>query len=131
MPRKQLVAAKEESTEMGGYFVCNGIERLIRLLVQTRRHYVMALRRGAYHKRGPNYTDVATLIRWGREARPAPRRHSELRLAEVLAAAAAAAAAATAAAAVSGGGDDTETAGGCIETPGGPAPSRGCRAHDE
>ncbi len=51
---------------MGGYFVCNGIERLIRLLVQTRRHYVMALRRGAYHKRGANYTDAATLVRWAR-----------------------------------------------------------------
>ncbi len=63
MTRSQLVAAKEESTEMGGYFICNGIERLIRLLVQTRRHYVMALRRGAYHKRGANYTDAATLIR--------------------------------------------------------------------
>ena len=50
---------------MGGYFVCNGIERIIRLLVQQRRHYIMAMRRSAYHKRGANYTDAATLIRWG------------------------------------------------------------------
>lgn len=33
MNRQQLVAAKEESTEFGGYFICNGIERIIRLLI--------------------------------------------------------------------------------------------------
>ena len=50
---------------MGGYFICNGIERIIRMLIQQRRHYIMALRRGAYHKRGRDYTDCATLIRSG------------------------------------------------------------------
>lgn len=50
---------------MGGYFICNGIERIIRMLIQQRRHYIMALRRGAYHKRGKDYTDCATLIRSG------------------------------------------------------------------
>ena len=63
--RSQLVQAKEESVEMGGYFICNGIERIIRMLIQQRRHYIMALRRGAYHKRGKDYTDCATLIRSG------------------------------------------------------------------
>lgn len=33
MDRQQLVAAKEESTEFGGYFICNGIERIIRMLI--------------------------------------------------------------------------------------------------
>jgi DNA-directed RNA polymerase I subunit RPA2 len=61
--RQELVAAKEEANEMGGYFVCNGIERIIRCLIAQRRHYIMALRRGAYHKRGANYTDCATLLR--------------------------------------------------------------------
>lgn len=61
--RPQLVARKEEAVEMGGYFICNGIERIIRLLVQQRRHYIMALRRGAFRKRGSNYTDLGTLIR--------------------------------------------------------------------
>ena len=63
LDREQLVKAKEEANEMGGYFICNGIERIIRCLIQQRRHYVMALKRGAYHKRGANYTDKATLIR--------------------------------------------------------------------
>ena len=66
--RSQLVQAKEESVEMGGYFICNGIERIIRMLIQQRRHYIMALRRGAYHKRGKDYTDCATLIRSGSSA---------------------------------------------------------------
>ncbi len=34
-----------------------------RCLWQNRRHYIMALRRGAYHKRGPAFTEMATLIR--------------------------------------------------------------------
>ena len=63
LTRADLVRHKEESTEFGGYFVCNGIERIIRMLVQTRRHYILALHRGAYHKRGPSFTDMATLIR--------------------------------------------------------------------
>ena len=49
---------------MGGYFICNGIERIIRMLIQQRRHYIMGLRRSAYHKRGKDYTDAATLIRY-------------------------------------------------------------------
>jgi DNA-directed RNA polymerase I subunit RPA2 len=61
--RAALVRAGEESTELGGYFICNGIERIIRLLILQRRHYIMALRRSAYQKRGSNYTDAATLIR--------------------------------------------------------------------
>ena len=68
--RAQLVQAKEESVEMGGYFICNGIERIIRMLIQQRRHYIMALRRGAYHKRGPNYTDAATLLRYRQHMMP-------------------------------------------------------------
>lgn len=63
LTRQQLVGVREEANEMGGYFVCNGIERIIRCLIAQRRHYIMALRRGAYHKRGANYTDCATLLR--------------------------------------------------------------------
>ena len=33
MTRSQLIAAKEEANEMGGYFICNGIERIIRCLI--------------------------------------------------------------------------------------------------
>lgn len=63
MQQNELVSKKEEAMEFGGYFICNGIERIIRMLVQNRRHYIMALKRGAYHKRGPSFTDMATLVR--------------------------------------------------------------------
>lgn len=46
----------EEPGEVGGYFILNGIERIIRLLIQQRRHYIMGMVRGAYSKRGPMYT---------------------------------------------------------------------------
>ena len=57
------MALKEEGTEFGGYFVVNGIERVVRMLIQPRRHYIQALRRSAYRKRGSSYTDMATVFR--------------------------------------------------------------------
>lgn len=72
--RNELVSYKEEPDEFGGTFICNGIERIIRLLIQQRRHYIMALRRSAYKKRGSNYTENATLIRCFAAARVRYRR---------------------------------------------------------
>ena len=37
MGRKELIRSKEEGNEFGGYFICNGIERIIRMLVQVRQ----------------------------------------------------------------------------------------------
>lgn len=61
--RSQLVELREEGTEFGGYFIVNGIERVVRMLIQPRRHYIMASRRSAYRKRGSSYTDAATVLR--------------------------------------------------------------------
>lgn len=60
---KQLVEAKEESNEFGGYFICNGIERLIRMLQIPRRNFPMAFSRGSYTNRGPLYTEKGVSIR--------------------------------------------------------------------
>ena len=57
MSAEQLVAAKEEANEMGGYFICNGIERVIRLLQVQRRNHAMAIERSSYKNRGPSYSD--------------------------------------------------------------------------
>lgn len=64
MSRDQLVNAKEDSNEFGGVFICNGIERIIRMLIQPRRHFIMAMNRGAFRKRGPKYTEFATVLRY-------------------------------------------------------------------
>ncbi|GBG84447.1 hypothetical protein CBR_g38732 [Chara braunii] len=63
LTQKQLVARKEESLEMGGYFICNGNERIIRLLIVPMRNYVMAYKRSSFLNRGVLYTDMATYIR--------------------------------------------------------------------
>jgi len=63
LTRRQLVAAKEESTEFGGYFICNGIERVLRALIAPRRHVAMGLRRGAYARRGQRFTELAVSLR--------------------------------------------------------------------
>ena len=47
-----LIAAKEELNEVGGYFICNGIEKIIRLLIQQRSNYVTALIRSSFTNRG-------------------------------------------------------------------------------
>jgi len=57
------VHRKEEAEELGGYFVVNGIEKLIRLLIVNRRNFPMAIIRPSFEGRGPTYTKYATLIR--------------------------------------------------------------------
>ncbi|KAK6233604.1 hypothetical protein QUC31_006010 [Theobroma cacao] len=61
-PRK-LVACKEESREMGGYFILNGLERVVRLLILPKRNYPMSLVRNSFRDRREGYTDKAVVIR--------------------------------------------------------------------
>ncbi|KAJ2007555.1 hypothetical protein GGI04_001477 [Coemansia thaxteri] len=59
----ELIRHHEEAEEMGGYFVINGNERVIRLLVATRRNHVLGLQRPSYGNRGPGFTPYAAQIR--------------------------------------------------------------------
>lgn len=63
MTPAQLAAHNEESLEAGGYFICNGIERIFRMLQVPRRNYPMAVTRSAYTKRGPLYSNKGIMIR--------------------------------------------------------------------
>ncbi|CZR68875.1 DNA-directed RNA polymerase I polypeptide 2 [Phialocephala subalpina] len=58
-----LVQRKEEAEELGGYFVVNGIEKLIRLLVVNRRNFPMAIERPSFEGRGPAYSKYGMLMR--------------------------------------------------------------------
>jgi len=58
-----LVAQGEEAYEAGGYFIINGIERMIRLIIQQRRHHILGLRRRAFLKRSPLFSEYATVMR--------------------------------------------------------------------
>ncbi|KAI9875559.1 MAG: DNA-directed RNA polymerase I subunit RPA2 [Pleopsidium flavum] len=62
---KNLVQHKEESEELGGYFIVNGIEKLVRMLIVARRNYPMAIIRGSFVNRGATYTKFGIQIRDG------------------------------------------------------------------
>ena len=59
----QLVQHKEESEELGGYFIVNGIEKLIRMLIVSKRNYPMAIVRSSFTNRGSAYTKFGMQIR--------------------------------------------------------------------
>ncbi|KAI0392388.1 hypothetical protein F5Y17DRAFT_361243 [Xylariaceae sp. FL0594] len=59
----QLVARKEESEELGGYFIVNGIEKIIRLLLLNRRNFPLAINRPSFTNRGPAYTPYGIILR--------------------------------------------------------------------
>lgn len=63
---KELIKHHEESEEFGGYFLVNGIEKLIRLLIVPRRNHVIALIRSSFTNRGPTYSTFGTAIRCAR-----------------------------------------------------------------
>jgi DNA-directed RNA polymerase I subunit RPA2 len=63
MSPAELTQHNEEAVESGGYFICNGIERIFRMLQVPRRNYAMAVTRSAYQKRGPLYSNKGIMIR--------------------------------------------------------------------
>ncbi|CCJ29126.1 unnamed protein product [Pneumocystis jirovecii] len=58
-----LIKSREESEELGGYFIVNGNEKIIRMLIIPRRNYVMALVRSSFLNKGTHYTKFGTQIR--------------------------------------------------------------------
>lgn len=58
-----LVQRKEESEELGGYFVVNGIEKIIRMLQVNKRNFPMAINRPSFQNRGPGYTPYGIILR--------------------------------------------------------------------
>ncbi|KAJ9565718.1 hypothetical protein OSB04_001684 [Centaurea solstitialis] len=63
----KLVACKEEPSEMGGYFILNGLERVVRLLNVPKRNYPTSMVRSAFKNRREGFTDKAVMIRCVRE----------------------------------------------------------------
>ncbi|KAK9380150.1 uncharacterized protein V2V93DRAFT_371774 [Kockiozyma suomiensis] len=63
MSPADLIAHKEESEELGGYFIINGIEKLIRMLIVQRRNHPMAIVRPSFTGRGATYTQFGIQIR--------------------------------------------------------------------
>jgi DNA-directed RNA polymerase I subunit RPA2 len=59
----QLISAGEEQYELGGYFVINGTEKALRMIVVPRANSVVSVRRAANTNRGPLYTENSVSIR--------------------------------------------------------------------
>ena len=51
---------------MGGYFIVNGIEKLVRLLIAPRRNHVTAIIRNSFQNRGHSYSPYGCSIRCAR-----------------------------------------------------------------
>lgn len=67
MSSKQLVEHGEHEQEWGGYFIIKGLERLIRMLLMTRRNYPIAIRRLGWKNRGVQFSDLGILLRTVRD----------------------------------------------------------------
>ncbi|XP_015599318.1 DNA-directed RNA polymerase I subunit RPA2 [Cephus cinctus] len=63
MSPKELVAHGEHEEEWGGYFIIKGHERLIRMLLMTRRNYPIAIKRSSWKQRGSQFSDLGLLLR--------------------------------------------------------------------
>ncbi|XP_075452458.1 DNA-directed RNA polymerase I subunit RPA2 [Ascaphus truei] len=64
---KELIEHHEEEQEMGGYFIINGIEKVIRMLIMPRRNIPVAMVRPKWKGRGPGYTEFGITVRCVRD----------------------------------------------------------------
>lgn len=60
---RDLIKHHEDPDEFGGYFISNGIERLIRLLIVPRRNHPTAIIRPSFQNRGPTYSQYGVSMR--------------------------------------------------------------------
>ena len=58
-----LAQHREDTEEIGGYFIVNGIEKIVRMLLATRANYPLAIVRSTFPKKGEHYSDKGILIR--------------------------------------------------------------------
>ncbi|CAH0563356.1 unnamed protein product [Brassicogethes aeneus] len=63
MTPKDLVKHGEHEQEWGGYFVVKGHERIVRMLLMTRRNYPIAIKRSGWKMRGALFSDAGVSIR--------------------------------------------------------------------
>ncbi|XP_026414248.1 DNA-directed RNA polymerase I subunit 2-like [Papaver somniferum] len=59
----KLVSHKEEATEMGGYFILKGLERLMRIIIMQKRNFPLNVERNSFREKQDGYTDKAVVIR--------------------------------------------------------------------
>lgn len=63
MSPSELVKHNEHEQEWGGYFIIKGHERLVRMLIMTRRNYPLAIKRSSWKTRGALFSEYGVQIR--------------------------------------------------------------------
>eukprot|EP00397_Hematodinium_sp_SG-2012_P003412 GEMP01003420.1.p1 GENE.GEMP01003420.1~~GEMP01003420.1.p1 ORF type:complete len:1218 (+),score=213.16 GEMP01003420.1:145-3798(+) len=61
--KEELTRRREDPSEKGGYFIINGNEKVVRLLIQQKTNYIIALVRPSFENRGKMYSKYATQMR--------------------------------------------------------------------
>lgn len=67
MSNKELVEAKEDDNEVGGYFIVGGIERIIRMLVYSHPNVPTVITRASWVNKGKSFTHFGCLVRCYRD----------------------------------------------------------------
>lgn len=62
-PPKQFIRHKEDAEELGGYFIINGNERIIRMLIAVRRNNPIGLSRNTWKDSFPFYSEFGVSMR--------------------------------------------------------------------
>ncbi|KAG9508453.1 DNA-directed RNA polymerase I subunit RPA2, partial [Fragariocoptes setiger] len=60
---KQMIERYEDAEEFGGYFIANGNERLIRMLIAQRRNYPLGILRNGWKDAGPMFSEFGVSMR--------------------------------------------------------------------
>lgn len=58
-----MVERGEHENEWGGYFVMKGHEKLIRMLLMTRKNFPIAVQRNTWRDRGQHFGDTGIMVR--------------------------------------------------------------------
>jgi len=67
LSEEEMIKRKEDMAELGGYFVVNGNEKIVRMLIMTKRNYPVAFVRPIFVNRGKLFTPYAVQMRCVRE----------------------------------------------------------------
>jgi len=60
---KELRKLGEEEFETGGYFISNGIEKVLRMIIVPRRNHIVAVKRDSNSNRGPLFSPFSCYMR--------------------------------------------------------------------
>ena len=63
LSQSQMVSKKEDANDVGGYFIVNGKERIIRMLTAQRRHYPMGQQNKAFPGIGAMFSEFGVSMR--------------------------------------------------------------------